>query len=225
MRIANEHNVNLERKSSDKLPIKKYFIVTEGDRTEQQYFKGIDENKEEIGINSLIEICLLKNEEDEQGQSHPLKKLENFNKSLDNENIVYYPEIDRVCFMVDRDPKTFFKNQFFEFVKKTGESGYEVYISNPTFELFLLMHDDRILNLNREELLKNDYITKAKNKRYLEKLLSEFFGCQKTNIKFGKFKNKIDNAINNEKEFEESVFELESKLGSNVGKLIDEMRK
>lgn len=227
MRIANKHNVDLTRKTYNKEPIKKFFIVTEGDNTEQQYFNGIDMNKEEIGINSLIEICLLENEEDEHGHSHPIKKLENFTKLLKNEDkdIVYYPEIDRVCFVVDRDPKNFFTDQFFEFVKKTGESGYEVYISNPTFELFLLMHDDRIFELDREEMLRNDYTTPSKQKRFLEKKIKEFFGFEKQHIKFDKLKNNIDKAIRNEKQFEENVFELEKNLGSNVGKLLEEMKK
>lgn len=225
MRVANEHNADLTRKSLDKEPIRKFFIIPEGDNTEQQYFNGIDKNREEIGINSLIEICLLENEEDEHGQSHPLRKLENFNKFLNQSDAVYDSEIDKVCFVVDRDPKNFFTNQFFEFVKKTGESGYEVYISNPTFELFLLMHDDRIFELDREEMLKNDYTTPAKKKRFLTKILKDFFECEKEKIKFEKFKDNIDKAIKNEKEFEENVFELENKLGSNVGKLLEEMKK
>lgn len=34
----------------------------------------------------------------------------------------------------------------------------------------------------------------------------------------------IDNAINNEKEFCEDIVELENSIGSNIGKLISEMR-
>lgn len=167
---------------------------------------------------------MLENDENEKGHSHPLKKLENFEKMLkNNDNIVYYPEIDEVCFVVDRDPKSFFKYQFLEFLKKTKEKGYSIYISNPTFELFLLMHDDRIFELDRDEMLENAYI--SKNKRFLEKKVKEFFNCKKEKIDFDKFKNNIDKAIKNESKFEEDEFELENKLGSNVGNLLKDMRK
>lgn len=225
MRVANENGVDLVRKSSSKNPLSKYLIVAEGDNTEPLYFKGIDENRDEIGINSLIQICLVENEEEENGHSHPLKKLDNFEKSLNDEKIVYYPEIDKVCFLVDRDPQNFFPDQYEAFLKMVLERGYYVYISNPTFEIFLLMHDDRILEEDREKLLKNEFTTAGKNERLLEKKLREFFACKKNCLNFDKFKSNIDRAIKNEKNFEEDIRGLKEKLGSNVGKLIEDMRK
>lgn len=222
MRIANENGIDLERKHSNKLPLKKYFIVTEGDKTEQQYFKGIDECKEELGINSLIEICVVENEEDEHGHSHPLKKLTNFKNSIEEEKFMYYNGLDKVYFIIDRDPKNFFPDQFEEFLKKCLESGYYVCISNPTFEVFLLMHSDRVFELDNDEMLKNEYVTASE--RFLEKKLKEFFDCKKTKLNFNNFKFNIDKAIINEKSFSEDIRDLKDNLGSNVGKLIEDMK-
>ena len=107
MRIVNNNGLDLERKRENREPKSKYFIVPEGDKTEVQYFQGVKKNKDEIGIKDLIEIVPIENDEQEQGQSHPLRKIENFNKSLENDNFTYSKDIDKVCFVVDRDKQNF----------------------------------------------------------------------------------------------------------------------
>lgn len=223
MRIVNDTGVNLERKKGNKEPKSKYFIVSEGDRTELQYFEGVKENKEEIGIKDLIEIVTIENEKREYGQSHPLRKIDNFNISLGENKFTYDKEIDKVCFIIDRDPQNFKENQYYEFINKCTEYGYFPYISNPTFEFFLLLHSDDILKIERTKLLENRKVNK--NKRFLETQLSNLFDCNKKNIKFCKFKNYIQNAIRNKKNFCEDTIKLKTELGSNVGTLLNEMIK
>lgn len=118
MRIVNKNGLDLERKRGNKEPKSKYFIVSEGDKTELQYFQGVKEKADEIGIKDLIEIVPVENEESEYGQSHPLKKLENFNNSLQNNKFVYSKEIDKVCFIIDRDPQNFKEDQYDKFMTK-----------------------------------------------------------------------------------------------------------
>lgn len=101
MRIVNNKGLDLERRKGNKEPKSKYFVVAEGDKTEIQYFQGIRQYKDEIGIKDLIEIVPVENEEKEHGQSHPLRKIENFNKSLENDNFTYSKDIDKVCFIVE----------------------------------------------------------------------------------------------------------------------------
>lgn len=223
MRIVNENGLDLERKKGSKEPKSKYFIVSEGDKTELQYFQGIKRNADEIGIDNLIEIVPVENEECEFGQSHPLKKIENFNQSLEDNKFVYSKEIDKVCFIIDRDPQNFKEKQYDEFLEKCSLHGYFPYVSNPTFELFLVMHNDEILKLDKLKLLENKKVNK--NKRFLETQLSKLFNCNKCNIDFNKFKNNIETAIKNEKFFSEDVITLKTELGSNVGTLLDEMIK
>ncbi len=223
MRIVNNNGLDLERKRGNREPKSKYFIISEGDKTELQYFQGVKKNKDEIGIKDLIEIVPIENEEQERGQSHPLKKIENFNKSLENDKFTYSKDIDKVCFVVDRDKQNFKPKQYDEFIEKCNSYGYYAYVTNPTFELFLLMHSNKIFEYEEEELLENKKINK--NKRFLEIQLSNIFYCNKKNINFDKFKNRIKTAIENEKEFSENIYELKNKLGSNVGILLNEMIK
>ena len=209
----------LERESKGLEPKSKYYIVPEGDKTEIRYFCGVRDNSEELNINLLIDIIPIENDDDEHGQSHPKKKMENFNKDLNNGKFTFDNEIDKVCFVIDRDPQNFSETQLDQFIQNCKGYGYEVYLSNPTFELFLIMHNDEILKLNRTEMLENRKI--SKKKRFLEFKLSEIFGCSKTHLDFTKFKPNIKKAIKNEKNFCEDLQRLKTELGSNVGLLLD----
>ena len=222
MRIVSENGVNLERSKGNEEPKSKYYIIPEGDNTEIQYFCGIRDNTEELSIKPLIEIIPVENDEGEGGQSHPLRKLDNFNKSLAEGNFTYNENLDKAIFVIDRDPQNFSEEQLDEFIMNCDKNGYLVCLSNPTFEIFLLMHDDKIFELDRQEMLQNKRETR-RSRRFLEIKLSEIFGCNKRNIDFEKFKPNIKKAIKNEKEFCENLEKLKIELGSNVGKLLDEI--
>lgn len=219
MRIASK----LVRTSREWEPKSKYYIVPEGEKTEIQYFCGIRDNADELNIKSLIDIIPVENDEDEKGQSHPKEKIQNFNKDLENGKFTFDKELDKVCFVVDRDPQNFKEEQFDEFKQECEKYGYKFHITNPTFEFFLLLHSDEIFKFDEKEMLKNERQGTRRGKRFLEIKLSEVFGCSKRNIDFEKFKPNIRKAINNEKEFCEELEELKNNLGSNVGKLLDSM--
>ena len=211
----------LERTSLGLNPKSKYYIIPEGEKTEIQYFLGIRDNAREININSLIEVIPIENDDKELGQSHPIRKITNFNEDIENNKFLYDKEIDKVCFVIDRDPQNFSERQYDNFLKMCKDYNYKVYVSNPTFELFLLMHDDKIFDIDKTAMLENRRVSNSK--RFLEVKLSEIFGCNKKNINFDKFKVNIKKAINNEKQFEEDLINLKHNLGSNVGTLLDEM--
>lgn len=211
----------LERTSLGLNPKSKYYIIPEGEKTEIQYFLGIRDNAREININSLIEVIPIENDDEELGQSHPIRKINNFNEDIENNKFLYDKEIDKVCFVIDRDPQNFSEEQFDNFLRMCKDYNYKVYVSNPTFELFLLMHDNKIFDIDKTAMLENRRVSNSK--RFLEVKLSEIFGCNKKNINFEKFKVNIKKAINNEKRFEENLINLKHNLGSNVGTLLDEM--
>ena len=211
----------LERTSLGLNPKSKYYIIPEGEKTEIQYFLGIRDNAREININSLIEVIPIENDDEELGQSHPIRKITNFNEDIENNKFLYDKEIDKVCFVIDRDPQNFSEQQYDNFLKMCKDYNYKVYVSNPTFELFLLLHDDKIFDIDKTAMLENRRVSNSK--RFLEVKLSEIFGCNKKNINFEKFKVNIKKAISNEKQFEEDLINLKHNLGSNVGTLLDEM--
>ena len=98
-----------------------------------------------------------------------------------------------------------------------------MYITNPCFEFWLLLHFDEVFDLDQDKLLENPKITA--NRRYVEQELRRIWpGYKKSSYRAEELVKNIDNAINNEKKFCENVEELENSVGSNIGKLIIDMR-
>lgn len=151
--------------------------------------------------------------------------IKNIGDALNEQSIPYSPEIDKICLIVDRDPLSFTSSQF-DYVKNTCETNnVQLYISNPGFELWLLMHSGNFCNLvenldNRFKVAEpqefQDYV--------VDLLKKEFIGYNKSKFRASVFMPLINNAIANEKTFTENVANLKDCLGTNVGLLIQEMR-
>lgn len=137
----------------------------------------------------------------------------------------YNPEIDVINLIVDRDAGSFKSEQYDNLVKECKENNIKLYISNPCFEVWLLMHFDKFDNLDFDKLLENKRVNANKRARkYSDKMLSDIIGYDKSNLNFDMFVDKIDEAIKREKKYCEDIEELKNKVGSNVGVLIENMR-
>lgn len=293
---------------------KKYFLVFEGNRTEGIYFNTINELKDKIGINPLIEIISIEKTYTEEGWSNPKKILEQLLKDLEeiengkfsyktlvdkiieiimedkkffsniskeislkeiiedikneiesldnivenveedcefllnmiikklfltieeipnileavlrnieNKQITYSEDIDKMCLIVDRDKKSF-KEEQYNYVKEECErKNFKLYVTNPCFEFWLLLHFDEVHLINKEELLENK---RASSKvRFVESELKKYFPYNKNKYNAELLIEKIDLAIENEKKFCEDIEELKDKLGSNIGLLIQELKE
>ena len=295
---------------------KKYFLVFEGNRTEGIYFNTINELKDKIGINPLIEIISIERTYTEEGWSNPKKILEqllkdleeiengkisyktlvdkiieiimedkkisskiskeissekmienikNDRKSLDNivenveedcefllnmiikklfltieeipniletvlknienKQITYSEDIDKMCFIVDRDKKSFKEEQYNYVKKECKRKNFKLYVTNPRFEFWLLLHFDEVHSIDKEKLLENNRITAKSKVRYVEAELKKYFPYNKNKYNAELLIEKIDLAIENEKKFCEDIEELKDKLGSNIGLLIQELKE
>ncbi|NLP46070.1 MAG: RloB domain-containing protein [Epulopiscium sp.] len=74
MRIPKTFGQRKRTKKSNEA-MRKYFLIFEGDQTEVQYFEGINNYRNEIGISPLIEIKPLLRSYTEKGWSNPKKLL------------------------------------------------------------------------------------------------------------------------------------------------------
>ncbi|ALQ39720.1 abortive phage resistance protein [Fusobacterium hwasookii ChDC F174] len=293
---------------------KKNFLVFEGNRTEGIYFNTINELKDKIGINPLIEIISIEKTYTEEGWSNPKKILEQLLKDLEeiengkfsyktlvdkiieiimedkkffsniskeislkeiiedikneiesldnivenveedcefllnmiikklfltieeipniletvlknieNKQITYSEDIDKMCLIVDRDKKSF-KEEQYNYVKEECErKNFKLYVTNPCFEFWLLLHFDEVHLINKEELLENK---RASSKvRFVESELKKYFPYNKNKYNAELLIEKIHLAIENEKKFCEDIEELKDKLGSNIGLLIQELKE
>lgn len=141
--------------------------------------------------------------------------------------LTYAEGFDKICLIVDRDRDSFVaapeNNQYDYVVNKCSEKKFGLYVTNPCFEFWLLLHFDEVFELDQDKLLKNPQVTAKR--RYAEQELRRIcpeYG--KSSYRAEEFVRHIDKAIENEKAFCEDVVMLENKVGSNLGILIEEMK-
>lgn len=302
-------------KSSDEM-VKKYFLVYEGEETEVKYFDAVNDLRQKIGINPIIELTPLIRSYSEKGWSNPKKILErviqnieesktgmityetllnrimdylydrkiittsksqaksiwnmlkwfceeNLKKSLidivndvekecinfceylemksgifnsindieeiiKKEGITYEENFDKICLIVDRDKNSFScgpQNDQYEYVLKICEErNFGVYITNPCFEFWLLMHFDEVKDLDEKMLLENPKV--SARRRYAEEELRKLFPkYKKSSYDAYALVINVDRAIKNQKYYCQDVKSLKCNIGSNLGCLIEELRK
>lgn len=197
-----------------KREIKKYF--SNQNKNLDQEFKKNDMNNIKKIIEEVMD-CL----KDIANLSHIIPNLENY---ILNQNVVYDSEIDTINLIVDRDKDSFTSNQYNYVLNKCNKHNIDFYLTNPCFEFWLLLHFDDVYNLDKDKLLQNKKL--STNRTYAHGELCKIVqGYKKNDIKFESYVNNIDNAILNQKKFCEDIHELEYKIGTNLGNLINKLRK
>lgn len=293
---------------------KKYFLVFEGASTEIIYFRALENSRDDVEINPLIEFVPIIRSYSEDGWSNPKKILDRIISNLEEEetgqldcesllnrimdylydekiltaskvqaralwrileegcekilnkclsdnvddlvedcnklteylnqesdivnivddisdiiragNITYDSKFDKICLIVDRDKESFLalpENNQYDYVLRTcQEKGFGLYVSNPCFEFWLLLHFDEVLELDRDKLLENPKVTAKR--RYTEHELRKLLpGYRKSNYKTDVLMQRVEMAIKNEEKFCEEIDGLRVKVGTNVGKIIKEL--
>ena len=163
-----------------------------------------------------------------QQESELINVVGDIAKIIKNSGITYSEGFDKICLIVDRDRKSFVSNpgnnQYEYVLNKCKENNFGLYVTNPCFEFWLLLHFDEVHTIDKPQLLKNKKI--SKNKCFVEQELKKLLdGYKKSSYKAEELVRKIDKAIANEKNFCEDLEGLENKIGSNIGVLIEELRK
>lgn len=184
--------------------------------------KSLDDVVEDIGKDCNILIETLREEYEIENI------VEDISEIIKEGGLTYEEGFDKICLIVDRDKESFIStpenNQYQYVLDKCREMGFQFYVTNPCFEFWLLLHFDEVFQLEKEKLLNNPKVTAKR--RYAENGLRRIYpGYSKTGYHAEPLVRDINKAIENEKEFCENIEELEASVGSNIGKLICEMRK
>lgn len=198
------------------------WISAEGEKSEPQYFKGLQELAKHLEISHIIDIETLVQEG--KHKSHPTYVMETMDKKaqeLDYENNkdVYYP-----CIVVDRDSNNFSQEQLDEIVNQCDSKEYRLVLSNPNFDLWLLMHLVEIATYSEEEILKNKRI--STKKRFVDSEVGKHSvpeGYRGKKVDFEKFVNHIGYAIRQSKEYATTFPELNNHMGSQIGLLVEKL--
>lgn len=264
-----------------KEPKRVVFLSVEGTKTEVQYLHFVEQYREQLGINAIVHIEVLKRYDTKSDPENVLELLEEYiefreNKMfekivdslclknystefitsyLENPSILTKKECDRFeaalrreqldllyldflskyqgkddkfGIVIDRDCGCHSAEQIERVVKKCREKNYLCYITNPCIEFWQLLHVSDVSSEYAEfleDILRNE--TDEKKNTFVSNLLYEKTGERKA-IQAKAFEKyylpNVDSAIERAKGFAPSEQLLE-KLGTNLGELIELLRK
>ncbi len=127
---------------------KLYIIAAEGQKTEPQYFNALKKHYEKNHRESRLHIHVLERHPDMGGQSAPKyvqEMLDNFlqeNKSYD------FQDYDELWMVIDVD--RWKEETLLELINACRQKNYFLAISNPCFELWLILHLTEFHNIKDE---------------------------------------------------------------------------
>ncbi|MCK5538204.1 RloB domain-containing protein [bacterium] len=201
-------------------PNKRIVIACEGTKTEIIYFDYIQKNKKSLNISDLISIEIVNKIDTNSAPKWVGSLLNDFKKEYG-----FDKKTDKFWAIIDRDPGNNSAKQINEFIADMYSDGYYIGLSNPTFELWLLMHLTNLDDYNYDDLYNNIYNNKRSSgrKRYLEDELSKICGYKKNDYNpaiFITYKN-LKNSLNENIKIERDICNLVDNLGTNLCDLLE----
>lgn len=208
-----------------KEPYRKYFFICEGANTETWYFRKLIDIRKSLNIHPLIDIRLLEKTEEDKDISFPRKLIAFAESQKDNEDISFDRERDKMIIVFDADIFEE-KVQDYDEVVALGEKENIIAVSNPAFELFLLLHFENAfeedIEPNVEQIIKNE---KDGNQTFIYKLLLARTGVNpKKNSSIGELAKRVNIAIAQEKKINEDIHDCKGRVTCNIGKIIEEIK-
>lgn len=221
MRLEQPYGKRFNEILANTEPKHKYFIACEGKKTEYKYFRGLIEARDELGISPLIEVLPIRHSTGTN--SHPLTII-NEAKDVIEQCDSYFPDLDSVCIIVDRDRNSFTSAQFDEAISLCRRNDFKFIVSNPCIEIWLLFHYSDLATYDIQELLDNK---KTGERTKTEITLKNDFlqgSYNKSRLHFERdFLPYVRNAVENSKKHVLTVDALKTKLGTNLGLLVEDI--
>lgn len=218
---------NWYKRSSDATeriePFRKYYFLCEGENTEKWYFEYLINNKKFLGIHPLIDVRYLEKTEEDKHISHPKRLLEFADEVKEDKTTSFDKHHDKIIIVFDLD---IFKNKAEDYatlISKIQNLGYIPAVTNPSFELFLLLHVQdsfqQYISIEKTNILANKKVGKQ---RYIQHLLSSILHINsKKNSKIGELADKIDIAIEQEHFINQNLDSAIEDLSSNIASIIE----
>ena len=226
MRIYSDWNTRSSDNSEQIEPYRKYLFICEGENTEVWYFRHLIEIRKELGINPLIDIQLLERTEEDKTNSNPKKLIEYANAIIRTPSKFNFDvNRDKIVLVFDADIYQEKLESYRRILNDAKE--FILAISNPCFELFLLLHvKDSYLNHikgNKTEIERNQKISKSK--RFIGNLFFEVTGMNsKKNKLIGLLASDVKIAIDQEARFiNQDLIKGFQELTSTTGLVIQQI--
>ena len=206
-------------------PYRKYFFICEGANTETWYFRKLIDIRKALNIHPLIDIRLLEKTEEDKDISFPRKLIAFAEGQKENESISFDKERDKMIIVFDADIFEE-KVQDYDEVVALGEEDNILAVSNPAFELFLLLHFENAYEEDikpfEDQIIKNE---KDGNQTFIYKLLLARTGMNpKKNSAIGELAKNVDIAVAQERKINEDIHVCKGKVTCNIGKIIYDIR-
>lgn len=202
-------------------PFRKYYFICEGANTETFYFEKLIDLRKELGIHPLIDIRLWEKTEGDKNISFA-KNLAAFAKEQKSlEENEFDSDRDKMIIVFDGDIFEEKVQGYDELIASIEEHDIAA-VSNPGFELFLLLHIDGSFEkyIQGHEL---DFLTMVDGKyAYAYNALLDATGMNaKKNANIGNLAENVMIAIRQEKLINQDIHQLKGKVSSNIGLIIE----
>ena len=205
-------------------PFRKYFFICEGANTETFYFKRLIDLRKQLGIHPLIDIRLWEKTDEDRNLSFA-KNLADFAESQkNNPDNDFDPERDKMIVVFDGDIFEEKVQGYDDLISSIEENDIAA-VTNPGFELFLILHIDgsykKYIEGHEVEFLSMDEKGKYS---HAYNVLRELTGMNaKTNSKIGGLADNVFVAIVQEKQINQDIHYLKGNVSSNIGKIIEDI--
>ncbi len=206
-------------------PYRHYYFICEGKNTEKWYFKKLIDIRDELLIHSKIEVVYLEKTGEHENLSNPEQLIDFADKQKSNKTIDFDPNFDKMIVIFDADVFENKLNNYSQVIKKGMEKNI-VGVTNPSFELFLLLHYDNsvdeLIIPDKENIMANAWIGNGNNRRrYIEDVFRKKAGMRpKTNDKIGDLAHNVFIAIEQEEKLNNDIQCCKGIVTSNIGQII-----
>lgn len=217
---------NWNKRSSDSEPkiepFRKYYFICEGANTETFYFEKLIDLRKQLNIHPLIDIRFLEKTEEHKNMSYA-KNLADFAEKQKKQLADFDEERDKMVIVFDGDIFESKVAGYDELITEIERNNSIAGVTNPGFELFLLLHfkdsyADYIENHERDFLAAN---AKGKYLYAYDKLLEKTGINAKTNKRIGELAQNILVAIEQEKQINQDVHKVKGRVSSNIASIIE----
>ncbi len=216
-------------------PYRRYYFICEGQNTERWYFEKLIEIRKSLSIHSNLELVDLKKIGKREHVSHPKSLIECADAQRKDKTITFDPKHDKMVVIFDADIfEVQNNNNNYDQILKLGKKNNILGVTNPSFELFLLLHYknsvNEIITPNARNIIKNDWIgenqkqsqtkTKGKRRYIVDVFYKKSKMHPKKNSAIGELANNVLIAIEQEKKLNTDIDTCKGVITSNIGMII-----
>ena len=206
-------------------PYRHYYFICEGKNTEKWYFEKLIDIRKELSIHSQIDVVYLEKTEEHENLSNPQQLIEFADEQKTKGLIAFDVKFDKMIVVFDADVFENARQNFYQ-ILENGSRKNVLGVTNPSFELFLLLHYensvDELILTDQANIIQNRWVGRGRyRRRYIEDIFRRKSGMRpKTNRAIGELAHNILIAIEQEKKLNNDLNRCNGTITSNIGHIV-----